>query len=1218
MGVRFTEEQRACVEQLAGPVDISAGAGSGKTFTLTQRIAAALTHPESGVSDIDQICAITFTRKAAAELKGRVRSTLRAQGCLGQAMKVDGAWISTIHGMCSRILRAEALELGIDPGFSVLEGKERDDLLAKALSEVLGRTSEIVEGAQAAFDPALLREFPVRSFYGEASLASMIEQLVNAASAMPEGFEGFVRGPVPAKPSALARDLLVAYQDVEPVYRSCKQSKTRDVALADLDRACEALGAFVESGSQDVEELLQVFDGCPLLRKISSKDEARNSAFDDYQLRHARIAQNAALLRGGQLLDALMELARRVDEVFSRFKREAAALDNNDLVRLTLQALENPAIGKRYAHRFKMVMVDEFQDTDALQIAIVRHLSGQGMRYLCTVGDAQQSIYRFRGADVNGYRAFRDQLTSPEVTAAGGTPTLLRLTRNFRSHGDVLAFVRKICAQPCVFGDDFLDLQAVYDGSGYQSAEPRMQVVLAQLPPGRPKAGEAAYARQVVAGEVAAYFSRMRDAGHKASDMVLLLGGMTHAQEYAQALRQAGFECIVAGGSTFFTFSEVSVMRALACAVANSEDTSALFEVLTSDMFRVSADDLLHMATGRDEVWNVPKNRKLNRGLAALRNASGLSPALRQAVEVLDKAFETVRYGGLSCALEQALIDSGWLARLQQEGAEGMAAVANILKALRMVREFEEDGLVGPSSAAGKFSALFTSGAKDKPGVLNAADSQAVRIMTIHASKGLEFPLVAVAELPSSSARTQALAISSRAGRTCVSLMPGAATLRSGSAFAKAVAREGMGEEEAVPAWERACAASDQAEFYATLRNIEAHEEDAEAQRLLYVALTRAKEAAALFLAVRSKKEDPTCKGVADDVRSALFGHEAFPQDGCLVEYGGTHPAQYRCIRLEDSARDAATCDEGAGGGESRDDGGDGVCEHGSGAASSEPAEGEPDVAGTAERADSDPGFPSPQMRHAPEVSPFSLAPYATPKRKDTGLFSYSSLHSARALSWRGVSGEPAPSDEEKPAREEKAAVKDADAATDFGSAFHRLAQVAALRGDDAARASVGRACATYGVCGVARIEQALERWLSSKTHERAWSYAHREPELPFVLPVADGVLEGEIDLLCFNEFCRGKALIVDYKTGGSASEAIEDLQAKHQLQGQCYACAVLNAGFGSVEVAFVRVEQDDPQHADSLQQVTYAYDAADLPDLLEEIALLRANSTLPTQTDEE
>ena len=1221
MGVRFTEEQRACIEQLAGPVDISAGAGSGKTFTLTQRIAAALSDPASGVDDIDQICAITFTRKAAAELKGRVRSTLRAQGRLDQAMKVDGAWISTIHGMCSRILRAEALELGIDPGFRVLEGKERDDMLALALSEVLGRPSDIVEGT---LDASLLREFPVRSFYGEASLSLMVERLVNAASSMPAGFDGFIRGPEPLSPSALARQMLQAYQEVEPFYRSCKPSKTRDAALASLEDACDRLGAYLESASQDLGELLDVLGACPMLRKISSKDEARNQAFDDYQFAHARIAQNAALARGRLLLDELLALAKQVDTAFMRLKRDAAALDNNDLVRLTLRALEMPSIERRYAGRFRMVMVDEFQDTDALQIAIVRHLAGPGLRYLCTVGDAQQSIYRFRGADVNGYRAFRDQLASPEIEQAGGKASLLRLTRNFRSHGDILAFVKKVCEQPGVFGDDFLDLDAVYDGGGYRASEARIQLVVTQLPAGRAKAGQAARARLTTAEEIASYFTRMREAGHSASEMVLLLGGMTHAQEYASALRRAGFECIVAGGSTFFTFPEVSVMRALSNALANPEDTSALFEVLTSEMFCVSPDDLLQMATGRDEAWGIPKNRKLNKGLAALRATDDVSLALRQAIEVLGKALEAVRYCGLSFALEQALLDSGWLARLQMRGAEGMAAIANVLKAVRMVHDFEEGGSVGPSSAAGRFSALFAAGAKDKPGVLNAEGNQAVRIMTIHASKGLEFPLVAVAELPEGAGRSSALALQARAGKTCVSLMPGSSTLASGSALAKAAAKPSMREHEAAPEWQRACGVSDQAEFHASLQAIEAFEEAAEAQRLFYVAVTRAKEAAAIFLTVREKKDDVACKGVSDDIRSALFGHEAFPSDNCLVDYGGTQPAQYRCVRVE--------CEQPAG----------------------RPADDAPeDAAGdVAAVADADALWGAPvgdalglphasACMRAPEVAPFRLLPCITPKRNDTGMFSYSSLHATLDAAW-----EPPARSEGKPAAEpgedplarhvdsasepaafegdegqaalQRLAAKDGDAATSFGSAFHRLAQLAALRGDDAARNHVEQACETYGVGGVERIRRALERWLSSKTHERAWSYAHREPELPFVLPVADGVLEGEIDLLCFNEFCRDKALIVDYKTGGSASEAIEGLQAKHQLQGQCYACAVLNAGFGSVEVAFVRVEQDDPQHADSLQQVTYAYDAADLPDLLEEIALLRANSTLPTQTGEE
>lgn len=1236
MAVRFTEEQRACVESLVGPVDISAGAGSGKTFTLTQRIASALSDPESGIDDIDQICAITFTRKAAAELKGRVRSTLRAQGRLDQATKVDDAWISTIHGMCSRILRAEALQLGVDPGFRVLEGKERDDLLAQALSEVLGRTSDIVDGAVRG---ALLREFAVRSHRNETSVASMVERLADAAAAMPGGVNGFIRGPEPPRPSTLARQLLEAYRAVEPFYRDCNPSKTRDTALADLERACEALEAFLDDGGQDLDGLLRVLDACPLLRKIGSKDEARNDAFDAYQSAHSRVAQNAALSRGAQLLDELLAMARRVDEEFSRLKRASSVLDNNDLVRLALRALEDPAVGARYADRFKLVMVDEFQDTDALQIAIIRHLAGPGLRYLCTVGDAQQSIYRFRGADVNGYRAFRAQLAAPEIVEAGGRPSLLRLTRNFRSHGDILAFVKKVCSQSCVFGDDFLDLSATYDGARYRGADPRVRLTVTMLPAGRPKAGEASRARTATAREVAAYFSRMREAGHDASDMVLLLGGMTHAQEYASALRREGFECIVAGGSTFFSFSEVSVVCALASAVVNPEDTAALFEVLTSDMFRLSADDLLRMATGEDETWGILKNRKLDRGLAALRRESDLAPALRQAVETLCRAFDAVRYERLSRAIEGALVDSGWLARLRLRGAEGAAAIANILKAVRLIEGFEEGGAVGPSSAVGRFEALF-SAAKDKPGVLNTGGRQAVRIMTIHASKGLEFPLVAVAELPTGDVRRQPLALESRAGRTCVALMPGAATLAAGSALAKAVSKVPVRGEEDPLAWDDALDASDPAQFFGALGDIEAFEEAAEGQRLFYVAATRAKEAVAVFLAVRAKKDDPACKGIADDIRSAFFGQEAFPPDSLMLEYGGSQPAAYRCVRIEGEA--SASIDDA------------------------------PDGASDSLAPD-----PPDEMR-APEVRPFSFASCISSRRPETGLFSYSSLSAAsdpldvvdgadpdetggRAGGFQGAKdagaeeagdlpsdapgvsegsvdaphavGEPSMLVEEPASRME---AKDVDAATDFGSAFHRLAQLAALRGDAEARAHLDAARRAYGVTDRVRLEAALERWLGSAAHSRAQACAYREPEFPFALPVADGVLEGEIDLLCFDEppahaasqdggrpgravdAAPRSAFIVDYKTGGSPAETVVHLKDKHRLQGQCYAFAALSAGFDAVEVVFVRVEQDDPSGADTLQQVEYAYTAADLPELARGIAAVRQNSTHPSQIEAE
>ena len=146
----YTPAQKASIEHVNGPLLISAGAGSGKTFTLTRRIAWALTPGSAGegrafVDDIDQVLAITFTEKAAREIKARVRSTLRQEGLVEQALKVDAAWISTIHGMCSRILKEHALSLGMDPAFSIVGEQEQRDLLDACIEEAIGAENELLD-----------------------------------------------------------------------------------------------------------------------------------------------------------------------------------------------------------------------------------------------------------------------------------------------------------------------------------------------------------------------------------------------------------------------------------------------------------------------------------------------------------------------------------------------------------------------------------------------------------------------------------------------------------------------------------------------------------------------------------------------------------------------------------------------------------------------------------------------------------------------------------------------------------------------------------------------------------------------------------------------------------------------------------------------------------------------------------------------------------------
>ena len=158
----MTDGQKRCIETLDAPLVVAAGAGSGKTFTLTQRIVHAL--QEGFVDDIDQILAITFTNKAAGELKSRIKSQLRACGLVEQALKVDNAWISTIHRMCARILRAHAIELGIDPQFQIVEQSQLDAMMQQAVDEVL----EMSQHEGDIDIDALFAEYGIRSFNRDA------------------------------------------------------------------------------------------------------------------------------------------------------------------------------------------------------------------------------------------------------------------------------------------------------------------------------------------------------------------------------------------------------------------------------------------------------------------------------------------------------------------------------------------------------------------------------------------------------------------------------------------------------------------------------------------------------------------------------------------------------------------------------------------------------------------------------------------------------------------------------------------------------------------------------------------------------------------------------------------------------------------------------------------------------------------------------------------
>mgnify|MGYP002765954048 CR=1 FL=1 len=1197
----LTIGQEKCVNTLDKPLAVSAGAGSGKTFTLTRRIVHAL---ESGyLTDIDQVLAITFTSKAAGEIKSRVKGALRAGGMTEQALKTDEAWISTIHGMCSRILRAHALELGLDPAFKVADEATVRTLLDASLEEVLGGRDDLVtvaEGVSPERLDALFASFDVHSAGPRtASVEGMVRQLVEAASAHPDGMASVVAPPEAPSPIKLLAQLVDVAETAYALADGVKSGSTRDKFLAATQDALEGARELIGRGSDGLtyRRALSAMNGFPVPGRNFGKNTPYGEQAVELAEQYCAIAAQARCGLVQEQLATLIDVAKSVADAFARRKREAGLLDNNDLLAFASRAFrDHPAIQAAYADRFKLVMVDEFQDTDQLQVDMIKRMAGEGFSRMCTVGDAQQSIYRFRGADVSVYRRHLEDVRrrNPEG--------IIELPDSFRSHGDVLALCDRIFEQPQVFGAEFMSLAPGRAESKVKRPflpdGPRVQVQVTVTPSRGVASADAA---AVAARRVAKSFSEFAATGHRPGDMVVLLGGMGRANVYAEALRAEGLPCVVAGGSIFNRAPEVALMVRLAQAIANPKWTTALFEVLSSELFALSADDLLELSTGMDEERGIPRRRAFDQGFRHIERkvASGraVSPALAACASLMRRASEQVGNVALADIMQGIVADSGWLARLEAAGPEGLARAGNVYKAIRMARDIEAAGGMGPAGVAEKL-ALRVELAKEAPGALSAEGGDFVRIMTVHASKGLEFPIVAVAELRDDAARSQALECCSIEGCTYVSLDGGHVLERLKEKTSSLVAKSGsyqpfceFDDEELAAMISRSQLPADRR---AAIKLHEERGEAAESRRLLYVALTRAKEALVVSMRGKSSKVDVTglSKSCWGDVQSALAGECCVFEPGVsMFDFGGQRPARVECVHLTPADVEELLGASGAAGGEVLQvDGGPDVDEAAVGGC---PAGGKPG------------------MIALPVVRPYEPERGKPYEGARAGMFSYSSI-AEDGDGLADFSVEDAVDD----AASASLGARDADAATSLGTAFHRLAQLAALAwqpGCALERPDAARQRALERSCGLSaeqrdRLDAALERWFASDIASRMGACESVIPEAPFLVrvggPCDAACLEGEIDLLgCVapagtREQPAGSALVVDYKTGGSPAETAEQLHEKHLLQATCYAYAVLLEGYAQVECVFVRVEQDRSVAPGQPQTVSYRFDAADADEM--------------------
>ncbi len=745
-------EQTRAIEE-SGVVFVSAGAGTGKTRVLVERFVLAVC--ERGLS-VDSLLVITYTERAAGELRTRIRDRFAELGRPDLVREVDRAWISTIHGFCSRLLRNHPFEAGLDPRFRVLDESQARVLATEAFDSAL---AEFCAG----HDPDRVR---LLATYGAERLGRMLRGV----------FERLRSGGRPL--------VLEGSEGSRLAERVGELEETARVTLAAVGR---------DEGASAVEAALELLSPLPAPERLLDLSELRvetaeserfagyNEALEEVEV----AALEAVAARDRTLLEALLG---GFDRAYAAAKAVESALDFEDLQLRARDLLrEHPEVRERTSWRFRSVMVDEFQDTNRLQCELVDLLDAEELFF---VGDEFQSIYRFRHADV---AVFRERRASSEGVVA--------LTRNYRSRPEVLSVVNHVFGTE--FGGDFEPLVA----SGRFPDPlfgPGVELLVTDKTAYR---GSDVHWRVAEARHLAARLRNLVDAGEATpGEIVLLFMAGTEAERYEEALRREGLPTHRAAGRGYFGQQQVVDLLAYLRLLHNRYDDEALVTVLASPFVGISNDALvlLRRAAGKRPLF-AGLERELPDSLDARDRR--LFGAFRQRYERLTKAAARL---GLERLCERILVEHDYdLAVLARW--DGRRRYANIRKLARLARSYEE--LRGPDIEG--FVRFLrdreASGAKEVEAVAEEEGGDAIRLLTVHAAKGLEFKVVVLAD----------------AGRAAPAPSPDEILClpdgRFGFRFVNPVTGQAAGVFE-----------------YGDVKEAERAADEAESRRLLYVAMTRA------------------------------------------------------------------------------------------------------------------------------------------------------------------------------------------------------------------------------------------------------------------------------------------------------------------------------------------------------------------------------------------
>ena len=787
---RLHGQQIAAVTHRASSVGLSAGAGCGKTTVLIERFLQELDparDAEPGPHGLPAVVAITFTEKATAEMVSRVRQGVgrrlrdpvrvdeRARWRTVQR-RLDTARISTIHGFCTALLKEHAAAADLDPAFRTMEGTEEADLRAEVADAAL--KAALAAAPETHDDPHALSPRELVTRCGLTLVRSTVLNLLDVDRDLLDR-PWTVEDLAAARAAAWGRDLiepqLAALVDspdlaeVRPVLE--RNLDTQPTRRAERTAALSGLERLLTTRPDDHAALRATLgEVCPLITLPKLGRSAKQWDGDDYAVlqRHLAPVREAAKRLATELGEAPPEfgvalpvvrayvpLAAAAAAAYEKAKRDTARLDFGDQLRLAGRLLRDEAVREKVTRSIRLLMVDEFQDTSPVQAEMVRRLAGlaagtdQGKLFL--VGDAKQSIYRFTGADPHVFSRLRD-----ELPAAGRLP----LTKNFRSRPEILRFVNALFdpAMP-----DYEPLEPPDDASPQTPGGPHVEFLLPVVPPdadGKKPTAEAcrtvearwiaARVRELLDGDPCVRVKDGADRVPRPGDVCLLFRALTDVKLYEDALREVGIDCYLAGGKSFFAQQEVQDLVHLLLWLDDPDDTLSLAGVLRSPLCGLSDDTLFLLAESPPHadgsaVAAAPLTAAIldDRPFALPDDQAERFDHARRTLRDLLACRTRLGPGGL---LERAVHRTGYDGSVLLEFL-GERKLANLRKLLRMARDAD----AAPDGALRGFAARLLDSVKETLNEDEAAtvskDPNVVTLMTVHGSKGLEFPIVVACDL---------------------------------------------------------------------------------------------------------------------------------------------------------------------------------------------------------------------------------------------------------------------------------------------------------------------------------------------------------------------------------------------------------------------------------------------------------------------------------------